>query len=392
MSILLFLVLSTLLSQDRIPVLVDYGDIKTGAEVLIDSKLDLIRGKKIAVVANHSSLVGVTNLVDTLNSLQIEIEKIFSPEHGFRGNAEAGEQINNNVDVKTGIEIISLYGKHKKPDEVDLKGIDLLLFDLQDVGVRYYTYSSTLAYVMEGCAENKVPVILLDRPNPNGFYIDGSVLDTAFSSFIGLFPVPIVYGMTIGEYAQMLNGEFWLQDSIQCELNVIQMINYKHNMIVKLPVPPSPNLPNWQSVYLYPSLCLFEGTIMSVGRGTDFPFQVYGHPQLMIGSYIFTPRSIPGKSLHPKFEGKTCCGFGLVNYAENYKHNKVELNLTWLINSYKLMNRGSDFFTTYFDKLAGTDQLRKQIEEGKTEYEIRESWKEDLDKFNSIRIKYLIYN
>jgi len=385
------LVALNLLPQDKIPVLINYSDIKTGAEVLIGSKIYLIRGKKIAVVANHASLVGKTHLVDTLKSLQIDIERIFSPEHGFRGNAEAGEMISGETDEKTGIEVFSLYGKYLKPPKKYLTGIDLVLFDLQDVGVRFYTYTSTLSYLMESCAENNIPLIVLDRPNPNGFYVDGPVLDTAFSSFIGLYPVPVVYGMTIGEYAQMLNGEFWLKDSLQCKLTIIPMKNYRHNMIVKLPVPPSPNLPAWQSVYLYPSLCFFEGTIMSVGRGTDYPFRIFGHPQFIIGNFIFTPQSMPGKSLHPKYEGEACYGQNLTGYADNYKNNKQELNLTWLIESYKLVNKGSDFFTAYFDKLAGTDLLRKQIEQGKSEGEIRKSWENDLIKFKKIRLKYLIY-
>jgi len=379
-------------SQEETPVLTNYNEITTGAQVLINSKLDLIKGKNIAVVANQASLVGKTHLVDTLVSLQINIVKIFSPEHGFRGNTEAGEMINGETDEKTGIKVISLYGKYRKPPKDDLADIDLILFDLQDVGVRYFTYTSTMTYVMDACAENNIPVIVLDRPNPNGFYIDGPVLDTAYSSFIGLHPVPIVYGMTIGEYAQMVNGEYWLVDSLQCELTIIKMKNYKHNMIVKLPVSPSPNLPNWQSVYLYPSLCLFEGTVMSVGRGTEFPFQVYGHPQFMMGSFAFTPQSMPGKSMHPKFEGKVCYGQNLNGYAENYKKNTTKLNLTWLIESFKLMNKGSEFFTPYFNKLAGTDQLRKQIEIGKTEEKIRISWENGLEHFNKIRSKYLIYN
>jgi uncharacterized protein YbbC (DUF1343 family) len=392
--ILLFQILSfyPCFSQEKTPVLTNYNDIITGAQVLLNSRMDLIEGKNIAVVANHASLIGKTHLVDTLVSLQINIVRIFSPEHGFRGDAEAGEMISGETDVKTGIKIISLYGKYRKPLKDDLANIDLVLFDLQDVGVRFFTYTSTMSYLMEACAENNIPVVILDRPNPNGFYIDGPILDSNFSSFVGLHPVPIAYGMTIGEYAQMINGEFWLADSMQCDLTVIPMKNYKHNMIVKLPAPPSPNLPTWQSVYLYPSLCLFEGTVMSVGRGTGFPFQIYGHPEFMIGSFAFTPQSMPGKSLHPKFEGQLCYGQNLTGYADNYKYNAARLNLTWLIESYKLINKGSDFFTAYFDKLAGTDKLRKQIEEGKTEAEIRKSWENGLDQFRKTRSNYLIYN
>jgi uncharacterized protein YbbC (DUF1343 family) len=243
---------------------------------------------------------------------------------------------------------------------------------------------------MEACAEENIPVIVLDRPNPNGFYTDGPVLETGYESFVGMHRVPVVYGMTMGEYALMVNGEGWLKDQILCDLTIIPLKNYRHNYIVKLPVKPSPNLPNWQAVFLYPSLCFFEGTIMSVGRGTDFPFQVYGHPDFLLGSFVFTPESKPGAS-NPKYKGVSCYGQNLRGYAENYQKMPAQLNLSWLIESYKFLNSSHDFFTAYFDKLAGTIKLRKQIEQGMSEEEIRKSWGEDLNEFKKIKEKYLLY-
>ncbi len=370
---------------------VDYKSITVGAAHL-EKYLPLIDQRKIAVVANPASLIANTHLIDSLLSLNITVTRIFSPEHGFRGRAEAGETVVDGKDSKTGIDIVSIYGNHKKPTHEDLVNIELVVFDLQDVGVRFYTYISTLALVMEACAENNIPIIVLDRPNPNGFFVDGPILDTAFSSFVGMHTVPIIYGMTIGEYAQMINGERWLNDDLKCDLTVIQLSGYKHNMLFELPVKPSPNLPNWQSIYLYPSLCLFEGTIMSVGRGTDYPFQLYGHPKFMIGSTVFKPKSIPGISLHPKFENQDCFGQSLRGYAENFKLNDQQLSLRWLLGSYELLSDKYKYFTDYFDLLAGTDKLREQIEAGMTEEEIRNSWKAGIDRFKLIRSKYLIYD
>jgi len=390
--ILIFFIIIPLLAgcQNKRPLLVNYDQITCGADQT-GRYLPLIKSKKAGVVTNPSSLIGKTHLVDSLLTLHIDIKKIFSPEHGFRGNAEAGEQVENGFDGKTGIRVISLYGNHKKPATKDLEGIDIMLFDLQDVGVRFYTYISTLTYVMEACAENNIPLIVLDRPDPNGFYVDGPVLKPGFSSFVGLHPVPVVYGMTIGEYAMMVNGEGWLANGLHCDLKVIKLKNYTHNMIVKLPVKPSPNLPDWQSVYLYPSLAFFEGTIVSVGRGTDTPFQVYGHPELKTGRFSFTPHAIRGVSNHPKFEGKTCYGQNLTGYARNYKNNPMQINLNWLISTYEMLSPKYSFFNNYFDKLAGTDQLRQQIEAGMSEETIRESWQDNLVKFKKIRSKYLLY-
>lgn len=350
--------------------------------------LPLLHGKSVGVVANQTSIIGNTHLVDTLLSLQVDVRRIFTPEHGFRGAADAGARVENGKDGKTGIEIASLYGKTKKPSPEMLKGIDLMLFDLQDVGVRFYTYISTLTYVMEACAENHVPVVVLDRPNPNGFYIDGPVLEEENKSFVGLHPVPVVYGMTIGEYGRMVNGEGWLRDGVVCELTVIPVPGYQREAIYELPVRPSPNLPNWEAVYLYPTLCFFEGTVVSVGRGTDRPFQVYGHPD-MRGDYTFTPKSVAGAS-KPLLEGQRCRGFDLTDYAHGYADNPRELRLEWLIEVYQQL-RGVSFFNSYFSKLAGDKQLQRDIENGKSAEELRASWQSDLEAFKAVRGKYLLY-
>ncbi len=370
--------------------LVDYNDVTTGAQQP-EAYRELLNNRSIALVANQASLVGEVHLVDTLLSMGINIKKIFCPEHGFRGTADAGELIDDKTDPITGIPIVSLYGKHKKPTQGDLTGVEVVVFDLQDVGVRFYTYVSTMTYVMEACAENGVSMIILDRPNPNGFLIDGPILDTNYRSFVGLHMIPIAHGMTLGEYAQMVKGEKWIKQSEQLNLKVIPIKKYTHNMLVKLATKPSPNLPTWQSVYLYPSLCLFEGTKVSIGRGTLFPFQVYGSPDASLGSFAFTPESIPGMSNHPKHEGLTCFGQNLTGFAENYKKNDPQINLDWLLSTYQMSSDRENFFTNYFDTLAGSDKLRKQIIMGWTTDQIRESWQPDLTKFKKIRKKYLIY-
>lgn len=350
--------------------------------------LNLLKDKKVGIVANQTTVINDKHLVDSLLELNINIVKIFTPEHGFRGSADAGAKVNSQIDERTGIELASLYGKTKKPTPEMLRGIDVMVFDLQDVGVRFYTYISTMSYVMEACAEQSIPVIVLDRPNPNGFYIDGPVLKPENQSFVGMHPVPVVYGMTIGEYAKMVNGEGWLKDGIVCDLTVIPMKGYLRDAIYELPVKPSPNLPNWEAIYLYPSLCLFEGSIVSVGRGTDLPFQVYGHPDLR-GNYTFTPQSATGAS-KPLLEGQRCKGENLVEYAHGYANNDHVLHLDWLIGTYQQLKEKS-FFTSYFRLLAGDKQLQRDIENSVKESDIRASWSKDLEAFKQIRQKYLIY-
>lgn len=358
------------------------------AAMQLDDYLPMLEGKRVGVVGNQTSIIGETHLVDSLLSLGVDIRKIYTPEHGFRGKADAGAKVNSSKDEKTGLPIVSLYGKNKKPTPEMLKDVDVILFDLQDVGVRFYTYISTMSYVMEAAAENGLPVIVLDRPNPNGFYVDGPVLKTENKSFVGMHQVPVVYGMTIGEYAMMVNGEGWLKGGINCDLTVIPIKGYNRNAIYELPVKPSPNLPNWESVYLYPTLCFFEGSIVSLGRGTETPFQVYGHPD-MRGSYTFTPKSTSGAS-KPLLEGQRCRGENLVEYAHDYVHNANELHLEWIIEAYQQL-KGKDFFIDYFRLLAGDKQLRRDIENGKSTDEIRASWESDLEAFGAIREKYLMY-
>ena len=345
--------------------------------------LPLLNGKSVAVVGNQTSMIANTHLVDSLISLQLDIVKVFSPEHGFRGKADAGAKIDDGIDRKTGLPIISLYGKNKKPTTVQLLGIDILLFDIQDVGARFYTYISTLHYVMQAAAENNIKVIVLDRPNPNGHYVDGQIREKGFESFVGMHPIPIVHGMTIGEYAQMINGENWIAE--KCDLTVIKMENYSREMQYDLRIKPSPNLPNSRSVNLYPSLCLFEGTTVSVGRGTDYPFQHFGAPYLE-SKYSFTPKSGSG-SKYPKHENLACYGTDL-RFQEDYL---TAINLKWIISAYNQCPDQDKFFNNFFDKLAGTDQLRLQIIEGKSEAEIKESWQKDLEVFRKIRAKYLLY-
>lgn len=351
--------------------------------------LPIIKNKSVGVIANQTSIFSNVHLIDTLLSQGINIKKIFTPEHGFRGSADEGAAVNNSIDEKTQLPIISLYGKNKKPHSEQLNDIDILIFDLQDVGTRFYTYISTMTYVMEAAAENDIPIIILDRPNPNGFYIDGPILEKENTSFVGLHQVPVVYGLTIGEYAQMVNGEFWMKDSLQCDLTVIPLGNYDRNNIYELSIKPSPNLPNWESVYLYPSLCFFEGTVVSVGRGTEVPFQVYGHP-LIQSRYSFTPKQTAGRN-KPLLCDKECFGKLLTKYAHDYKKNNDELNLTWLINAYNQIKDKEKFFNNFFIKLSGTKELQQQIENGLSEDEIRGSWQEGIDNYKKIRSKYLIY-
>lgn len=367
-------------------------EIITGAENIAEY-FPLIQGKKIALVVNQTSMVGKNHLVDSLLALKANITTIFAPEHGFRGEADAGEKIKDSKDAKTGIPVVSLYGKKKKPTKADLAGVEAIVFDIQDVGARFYTYISSLHFVMEACAELGIPIIVLDRPNPNAHFIDGPILESKYKSFVGMHPVPVVYGMTIGEYAQMINGEGWLENGIKADLTVIANRNYSHDSFYSLPVKPSPNLPNIQSILLYPSLCFFEGTVMSVGRGTDQQFQVVGHPDYADGGFSFTPKSMAGAK-YPKHENKACNGLNLQNLTKGSLHDLKELDLSYLIDSYKNLNRqGIDFFNdnNFFEKLAGTDQLRAQIKQGLTEDEIRATWQDGLAEFEKVREGYLIY-
>lgn len=354
--------------------------------------LSLLKNRKIALVANHSSMVGHEHLLDYLLKRGIKIKKIFAPEHGFRGIADAGAYVKNSRDSKSGLPIISLYGKHKKPTRSDLKGIDLILFDIQDVGVRFYTYLSTLHYMMEAAARLHIPIVLLDRPNPNGQYIDGSVLQKKYRSFVGLDPVPVVYGMTIGEYARMINGEGWLKDRAKADLTIIPLAHYTHQSFYSLPVKPSPNLPNDKAIALYPSLAFLEGTVISVGRGTNKPFQLYGAPGYTVKKFSFIPKSRPG-ARYPKFKGRRCYGIDLSHIDLTPYRKRKKLRLSYLKDAYARYPDKKTFFLNnrFMDKLAGTDRLRKQIVAGMSEKAIRKSWQKELDRFKAIRKKYLLY-
>ncbi|MVO09113.1 DUF1343 domain-containing protein [Flavobacterium sp. TP390] len=360
-------------------------EIKTGADNYV-AYLPLLENKKIGIVTNQSGiLTDRTHLVDFLLSKKINVRKIFAPEHGFRGTADAGETIKNDKDVRTGLPIISLYGANKKPKAEQLQDLDVLVFDLQDVGARFYTYISTLHYIMEACAENKVSVIVLDRPNPNGAIVDGPILEKENHSFVGMHTIPVLHGMTIGEYAQMINGEKWLKEGIQCSLQVIPCLNYNKSLPYDLPVKPSPNLPNAQAINLYASLCFFEGTNVSVGRGTSNQFQIYGSPYLPKNNYSFTPRPNEGAK-DPLYNGIICYGEDLTKITK-VKH----LELKWLIKAYKETADKSKFFSAFFTKLAGTKKLQEQIEKGMSEQAIRASWKEGLHHFKEMRKPYLLY-
>lgn len=381
------------------------AEIKTGAENY-KAYLPLLKNKKVGIVTNQTGLIIVTSfynaskdsngcdkakksdtlsIVDFLLDQKINLKKIFAPEHGFRGTADAGEHVVDGKDTKTGLPIISLYGDNKKPKVDQLAGIDILVFDLQDVGARFYTYISSLHYVMEACAENNIPLVILDRPNPNGSIVDGPILEMEYSSFVGMHPIPALHGMTIGEYAQMINGEKWLRNGVQCELKVITCTSYARDMAYSLPIKPSPNLPNDQAINLYASLCLFEGTNVSVGRGTALQFQIYGSPFLPNINFYFTPKPNFGAK-DPVHNGKVCFGEDLSMIP---KVNQLELK--WLIKAYQETADRTKFFNSFFTKLAGTKKLQQQIEAGISELEIRESWKNGLEEFKKTRAKYLIY-
>ena len=367
------------------------AQIKTGAEAT-NEYLPLLKDKKVALVVNQTSFIGKKHLADSLLSLKTKIVKIFVPEHGLWGNVEAGGDVINSTYRKTGIPVVSLYGQKVKPSAADLKGIDVLIFDIQDVGVRFYTYISTLAYVMEACAENNIQLLVLDRPNPNGFYIDGPVLEKDYTSFVGMHPVPVVYGMTIGEYAMMVNEEGWLKNGIKCKLTVIKLAKYDHTKKYILPIPPSPNLKTMEAIYLYPSLCLFEGTDISVGSGTDHPFELLGKPGFKHGNITFTPKSITGISDHPPYENIECKGYDVTEFCEDYILLTKRIYLFWLTGFYAESENKDKFFNNFFDKLAGTNKLKEQIIKGIPIADIQKSWESDIEKFKLIRKKYLLYS
>jgi uncharacterized protein YbbC (DUF1343 family) len=355
-----------------------------------DQYIPLILGKRVAVVTNQTGMIGRTHLVDSLLAIGMDVVKVFAPEHGFRGEADAGEHVADELDKRTGLPVISLYGANKKPRPAQLADVDVVLFDIQDVGVRFFTYISTLHYVMEAAAEQHKKVIVLDRPNPNGFYVDGPVLDSAFASFVGMDPVPLVHGMTMGEYARMINGEGWLKNDVKCDLTVIPCLGYDHSRYYELPIKPSPNLPNMAAVYLYPALGLFEGTVVSVGRGTDLPFQCIGYPGCKLGTYVFTPHAMPGAK-DPPYKDKTCTGMDLSSFGEFYSRLDPRLNLDWLIGMYAASKDKAHFFTSFFDTLVGGPTLRKAVIAGESEDDIRRSWQPGLEKFEAMRKPYLLY-
>jgi len=358
-----------------------------------ESYLPLLNGKRVGIVANQTSVIfkskHYTHLIDSLVSLKMNVVKVFAPEHGFRGKADAGEKVVDGIDLKTGLPILSLYGKNKKPNARQLEGIDSMIFDIQDVGARFYTYISTLHYVMEACAENNIPLLILDRPNPNGHYIDGPILEPEHKSFVGMHPVPVVHGMTIGEYAQMINGEKWLKNGKNCDITVIPVKNYTHETPYSLPIKPSPNLPNDVAINLYPSLCFFEGTNVSAGRGTNKQFQIFGSPflnqEMFPYTFQFTPKPNEGAT-YPKHQNKLCHGTDL---SETKRLNRLDLN--YLIEAYQATKNKDEFFNNFFTKLAGTEKLQHQIESRHTAYELKKNWVRDLETYNGMRQEYLLY-
>lgn len=385
--LLCLLIFQCLLGQEKKTIEI-LPQVKTGAEQL-DKYLPLLKGKKVALIVNQTSLINQTHLVDTLMQLGVQIQKIFAPEHGFRGNASAGAAIHNSVDELTDLPIISLYGKNKKPTSEMLRNIDLLIFDIQDVGVRFYTYISTMHLAMEAAAQNNVEFLILDRPNPNGFFIDGPILDENYKSFVGMHPIPLVHGCTVGELAQMIIGEKWMEISDAFRLKIIRCKNYTHATRFIPKVKPSPNLPNIQSIYYYPTLGLFEGTKISVGRGTDLPFQQIGYPENPIKNCQFFPKSIPGVAIRPKFENETCFGQKFESQDDNEILGRISVGL--LIKYYHSFKPQNDFFLKSFDLLAGTDKLRTSIKIGTSEKDIRKSWENGLREYREKRKKYLLY-
>lgn len=379
-----FLLLSVSCQSQQASSVSSKTSVQTGADQIGTFYKSLL-GKRVALVVNHTSLIGKTHLADSLKSLGINIVKIFGPEHGFRGNAADGEHVNDSVDVKTGIALVSLYGKNRKPTSQQLDDVDVVIFDIQDVGTRFYTYISTMHYVMEACAESGKKVMILDRPNPNDF-VDGPMNEKPFQSFVAMHPIPIAHGLTVGELALMINGESWLTNKLKCEVEIVKLKNWKHGQTYELPVGPSPNLPNNQAIRLYPSICLFEGTVISVARGTTFPFQAIGNPELKGFTFTFTPVTIKGVAVKPPHENKLCYGIDLRSETPPRK-----ISLSYLLTMYQAYPDKEKFFNSYFDVLAATPKLKQQILQGMTEDQIRESWKSDLAVYQNMRKKYLLY-
>lgn len=359
-----------------------------GAERL-DLYLDSLKGKRIALVVNQTSMVGETHLVDTLLSLGIDIKKIFAPEHGFRGNIDRGKHVNSEIDEKTGLPIVAIFGSNRRPTKAKMQDVDLVIFDIQDVGARFYTYISSMHEVMEACVTSQKKFMVLDRPNPTGDYVAGPIRETAFKSFVGMHPIPIVHGLTVGELAKMINGEGWLTNGKKCDLTVVPVKNYDHTMLYSLPVKPSPNLPNDVSIRLYPSLCFFEGTNFSIGRGTEFPFQTVGYPDQKFGTFTFTPQDIEGVQTNPLQEGKLCYGIDL----RNEPLEETKFTLKYLIDFYQKSEMGDEFFarSDFFNLLAGNATLQEQIKQGLSEAEITATWQADLNEYKKMREKYLLY-
>ncbi len=368
--------------------------ILVGAE-RFDQYISGLKGKRVAIVANQSSMIGDIHLVDTLLAQGVVVVKVFSPEHGFRGRADAGEEVDSEIDEKTGLPIISLYRKIKRPTDRELADVDVILFDIQDVGARFYTYISTMTLLMEAAAENQKELIILDRPNPNGHYVGGPVLNPRYSSFVGMHEVPVVHGMTIGEYAKMVDGEKWISSEMGDKLSVVGCKDWDHTKFYELPIPPSPNLPNMASVYLYPSLCLFEGSIVSIGRGTNQPFQCVGHPDFEVNIledlYSFTPLPNEG-SKHPKLEGENCYGYNFEKMTLD-EYRSFHFDIQYLLEFYTKLDKKKHFFlsTGFINNLAGDRSFKDAIIAGKNQQEIEESWSQDLEEFNKIRAKYLLY-
>jgi uncharacterized protein YbbC (DUF1343 family) len=375
-----------------LPAVAQHGQNAVQGAWQLDSYLHLLKDKKVALLINQTSVVAHTSLLDTLLKRKVKVVKVLVPEHGFRGKAEAGEKVESSTDVETGLPVLSLYGKTKKPTKEMLSGVDVLVYDLQDVGVRFYTYISTMQYAMEACAEYNKKFLVLDRPNPNGNYIDGPVLDISLRSFVGMQPVPVVYGMTAGEYAKMLKGENWFKNAAKLDLHVVPCKNYDHNTLYELPVNPSPNLRNMAAVYCYPSLCFFEGTIVSVGRGTAAPFQQWGHPDFMGKTvYSFMPVTTQG-SPEPLYANRNCYGqIAAIDPDEAQRVIRKKIRLFWLVRAYEWYPYKEKFFNDFFEKLAGTKELRKQVEKGMSEEDIRATWQKDIAVFKQIRKKYLLY-